>query len=252
MSIYAVSDLHGQYDLFLQGLDVIGFSDGDHLWVLGDAIDRGKDGIKILQYILKHDNIDLILGNHEFMMLNSVHPGGQPVCTGDDENLWLHSNAGNRTFREYRRLIIGTRKLLLSWLKSRYVIKTVRVGDADFCLTHSFYKESCKNMTYAELEYGDVWSVVWSSIWREDEYTRALDIYPDYDYTFISGHVPVQSVRRFQNPIGDWNQLKAVTHGNLVNIDGGCAFGRSEDINNGAIFLRLDDMREFPVEMKKG
>ena len=42
------------------------------LYVIGDAIDRGPDGIKILEYIKKHENMDLILGNHEFLMLNSV------------------------------------------------------------------------------------------------------------------------------------------------------------------------------------
>jgi len=49
MSTYAISDLHGQYDIFEKLLDVIDFSENDFLYVLGDAIDRGPDGIKILQ-----------------------------------------------------------------------------------------------------------------------------------------------------------------------------------------------------------
>ena len=51
MSTYAISDLHGQYDIFEKLLDVIDFSENDFLYVLGDAIDRGPDGIKILQKI---------------------------------------------------------------------------------------------------------------------------------------------------------------------------------------------------------
>ena len=51
MAVYVVSDLHGQYDLFVRGLERIGFSGADKLYVIGDAIDRGPDGIKILQKI---------------------------------------------------------------------------------------------------------------------------------------------------------------------------------------------------------
>ena len=77
-AVYAVSDLHGQYKTFTKGLKMIGFSDSDMLYVIGDAIDRGTDGIRILEYIKKHENMDLILGNHEFLMLNSVPMAGGP------------------------------------------------------------------------------------------------------------------------------------------------------------------------------
>ena len=77
MAIYAVSDLHGQYDVFMEGLKKIGFCDSDQLYVIGDAIDRGDDGIKILQYIQVHKNIELLIGNHEFLMLNSIDPNGE-------------------------------------------------------------------------------------------------------------------------------------------------------------------------------
>ena len=51
MATYAVSDLHGQDRTFEKGLKLIGFSDSDMLYVIGDAIDRGPDGIRILEYI---------------------------------------------------------------------------------------------------------------------------------------------------------------------------------------------------------
>ncbi len=70
MSTYVVSDLHGQYRTFVKGLKSIRFSDSDMLYVIGDAIDRGPEGVKILEYIKLHENMELIIGNHEFMMLN--------------------------------------------------------------------------------------------------------------------------------------------------------------------------------------
>ena len=82
MSVYAVSDLHGQYDLFIEGLERIGFGESDELYMIGDAIDRGPDGIRILQYVKDHKNMDLLIGNHEFMMMNSVDPNGRDVCNG--------------------------------------------------------------------------------------------------------------------------------------------------------------------------
>ncbi len=249
MAVYAVSDIHGHYDLFMKGLSEICFSEQDHLWCLGDAIDRGPDGIRILQEIMKQPNIDLILGNHEFMMLNSVDPEGEAKCTGTDSTLWLYPNGGEEAFAKYKRLSYGDRIDLLSWLITKYVIKTIEIDGRPICLTHSFYKETCENKSYCDLSYSDVWNVTWSSIWREDSYTHAMDIYSNYEYMFVSGHVPVQRVRRWFDNTKDWNKLKAVEHNNLINIDGGCSFGYQSDLNNGLIIYRLDDMEEFHIEM---
>ena len=49
--IYAMSDLHGCYDKYIKMLEKINFSNNDTLYVLGDIVDRGADGIKILQDI---------------------------------------------------------------------------------------------------------------------------------------------------------------------------------------------------------
>lgn len=249
MAVYAVSDLHGCYDVFIKGIEKISPGNDDFLYVLGDAIDRGKDGIKILQYVMSHENMDLIIGNHEFMMLNSVSLNGEPKCNGMDKNLWLYSNGGLTTFEQYMRLTDNERLSLLEWLGERYVIRIMELGNRRFCLTHSFYNASCENKRHSELQYKDVWSITWSSIWRDDSLTHAVDIYSRYDYTFITGHVPVQRIRRYQEPTEDWNSLQSFRHGNLINIDGGCALGHAGEINNGPIFIRLDDMKEFPVPM---
>ncbi len=76
MATYAISDLHGQYGIFEKLLEVIDFSDDDYMYVLGDAIDRGPDGIRILQKIMTSPNMDLLIGNHEFLMLNSMDLDG--------------------------------------------------------------------------------------------------------------------------------------------------------------------------------
>ncbi|MBQ8947723.1 MAG: fructose-bisphosphatase class III [Lachnospiraceae bacterium] len=249
MAVYAVSDLHGRLDVFMRGLEKIEFGDADRLYVIGDAIDRGPDGIGILQYIRSHDNMDLIIGNHEFMMLNSVDPGGRKKCPGRDADLWLYYNGGTKTYEQYERLPLMTKFELLFWLNSRLLIKTLIVNDTAFCLTHSFYIPDCENRAYNEMNYDTIWEIVWKSIYRNDRETHCTDIYELYDYKFITGHVPVQRIYRDMDaPISSWARgLKPFVTGNLINIDGGCAGGYNEVYDTGAIFLRLDDMQSFPV-----
>ena len=247
MATYAVSDLHGQYRTFEKGLRSIGFSDSDMLYVIGDAIDRGPDGIRILEYIQKHENMDLILGNHEFLMLNSVPMDGGPGCDGIDADLWLFFNGGITTFEKYGNIGKDRKKELMEWLSSREVIKIIEINGKKICLTHSFYLPECENRRYNELTYEQVNEIVWNSIYRDGDDSHAEDLYDRYDYTFVTGHVPVQKIYMFYEGDEDFNRLEMHKHGNLLCIDGGCAMGLGSGVNCGAIFLRLDDLKEFPV-----
>lgn len=252
MATYVVSDLHGQDEAFEAGLKKIGFTGEDKLYVIGDAIDRGSGGIKILLKVMQEKNMDLLIGNHEFMMLNSVDPDGKPECSGRDEVLWLFYNGGHATFAEYLKLSNETRKDLLHWLNSRLLIKTIEVNGKKFCLTHSYYDEKCENKQYQELSYRNIWNIVWKSQFRHDIETRARDIYKDHDYTFITGHVPVMSIMRENERRSDFNELSIYKKGNLIDIDGACGLGYLPGLNNGALFLRLDDMEVFPVILGDG
>lgn len=69
---YLMSDLHGEFQKFLNMLDEIQFGSSDQLIILGDVIDRGPESIPLLQYIMEHNNMELLLGNHEEMLLKSL------------------------------------------------------------------------------------------------------------------------------------------------------------------------------------
>ena len=45
---YAMSDLHGRYDLYIKMLEKITFTGNDTLYILGDFVDRGDEGLKIV------------------------------------------------------------------------------------------------------------------------------------------------------------------------------------------------------------
>lgn len=66
---YFVSDIHGQYDLFMKLLEKIEFSDNDEMYILGDIIDKGNYSIKLIKFIMEKPNIRCILGNHEHSLL---------------------------------------------------------------------------------------------------------------------------------------------------------------------------------------
>lgn len=72
MAVYVISDIHGEYGKFMELLDIIHFSDEDTLYVLGDVVDRGKNPVKTLLWMMEMPNVIPIAGNHEQMMLDCM------------------------------------------------------------------------------------------------------------------------------------------------------------------------------------
>ena len=70
MAAWAVSDLHGEYELFLSILDKI--SSEDTVYFLGDACDRGPDGYDLMKSIYEQPNWIYLKGNHEIIFEEAV------------------------------------------------------------------------------------------------------------------------------------------------------------------------------------
>ncbi len=66
---YCISDIHGYYGLFCRLLDKIRFCGGDRLFVLGDMIDKGPEGIRLAKLLFSMPNVVCIAGNHEYDFL---------------------------------------------------------------------------------------------------------------------------------------------------------------------------------------
>ena len=50
--IYVISDLHGYpFERFTELLKKAGFSENDFLYVLGDVVDRGAEGVRYLLWL---------------------------------------------------------------------------------------------------------------------------------------------------------------------------------------------------------
>lgn len=78
MRYYVVADIHGFYDLFIESLTEKGFfadKEPHKLIICGDLFDRGRQPKEIQEFVvdlIKKDEIILIKGNHEDLMLDFI------------------------------------------------------------------------------------------------------------------------------------------------------------------------------------
>ena len=83
MADYVMSDIHGEYNMYIKMLEKINFTEKDRLFIIGDVIDRGLNSIDVIEHIRKHKNIYLLKGNHEAMMVDALKY--------KDSYLWLYN-----------------------------------------------------------------------------------------------------------------------------------------------------------------
>lgn len=66
---YCISDIHGEYELFMRLMEKINYSESDRLIVCGDFIDKGICSVRLMKTIFDLPNSYCILGNHEYNFL---------------------------------------------------------------------------------------------------------------------------------------------------------------------------------------
>lgn len=99
MTMYFVSDIHGQYPALQKALQNATFSPqkGDRLYVLGDMVDRGPQSREVLFELLAlrdayPEQVTLLKGNHEQMLQDWLLRQG-------NAELYLRFNGGDATIR---------------------------------------------------------------------------------------------------------------------------------------------------------
>lgn len=79
--IYAMSDIHGELESFIQALHVVNLDDSDNkLILLGDYINRGQKSSETLYYVKQLQDqypsqVIVLRGNHEDMLLEQLKSG---------------------------------------------------------------------------------------------------------------------------------------------------------------------------------
>ena len=231
--VYVTSDLHGfSLERFEAFLGQVGFSDEDYLFILGDVIDRGEDGIAILKWLLVQPNVELILGNHEAMLLaceflfrevDQESLDSLSAAEIHSYRVWK-SNGAEPTLRALRECTVGERSDILEYLRECPLYDTVSLPSGEFLLVHGgldgFAEEKAMD------EY-DPHTLLWSRPTPADSYSER--------FLTVLGHTPTHFY-------GAEYRGKALRTKTFINIDTGCASGGTP------MLLRLDDMKEFYIE----
>lgn len=131
---YACSDLHGEYPTYKAIINQL--KENDKLYVLGDVIDRGEDGIKILQDVMKRKEqgqVEFLIGNHELMMIQSLFLGDEK-----EKQIWTSErNGGNITLKSFEKLNSTEQSQIRELLLDSYVYKNINVDSQNVHLVHA-------------------------------------------------------------------------------------------------------------------
>lgn len=218
MSTYIISDIHGNYTKFLKMLKQINFKENDELYILGDIFDRGNQPFNILGYILKHENVHLLQGNHEEFLINYFEDY-------DDGYEW-RCNGGTKSLIQFNIKSYEQQLFIYNYLRTRpkYIILKDK-----YILSHAgiYIPPNGDKYDLDELvdKLGD--NFLWHrfTIGNERQYKH---------YTQICGHNRVQDIDSNSN-----NRI--IKRNGMIYIDCGV------DIGGRLAAIRLEDMKEFYV-----
>ena len=235
--IYVISDLHGySHSRFLELLKKAGFSYDDFLYILGDVIDRNGDGgVETLKWLLYQPNAQLILGNHEAMLLgcafvfDEIAEDFEEKFTAEKLDMVQRymADGGDATLKAMHKLSRDEQQDILEYLRDCPLYETLSIEDKDFILVHSGLGEFSSEKKMEEYTEEDL-------LWNWPEIT---DIYYKNVMT-VMGHTPTLSY-------GEQYKDKIIQTETWIDIDMGAGFGREP------VLLRLDDMTEFRMAIKK-
>lgn len=199
---YVMSDIHGRQDAFDSILSQIRMTGNDRLYIIGDVIDRGPDSIELLRRVRSMPDTTLILGNHEYMMINRLrHPHDFfPM------RLW-YINGGEDTENQFMKLSESEREELLRYLEGLPVQEEISVNSKTFILVHACPMEKYKALQ--DHYESETECAVWERI-------DPLTTLPE-GKTVVFGHTPTEY---FQTAKG---RMRIYRGGGRIGMDCGCA-----------------------------
>ncbi len=217
---YCASDIHGRYDKYKALLEAISLKGSNTLYILGDVIDRGPDGVRILRDMMARPDVIPILGNHEFVAALGLPWLMAEITDASIESLtdaqlaaaqaWIE-NGGTPTLEALKELSQSERQDILDYLREMDLYAEVEVGGRSFVLTHAGLGHFAPDKPLADYALEDLLFV---------RPTPESAYWPDR--TLVFGHTPTwllwQAAGRppkddiFRGP-------------GFIDIDCGCSFG---------------------------
>lgn len=214
---YVISDLHGCYDKYKQMLEKIQFNKDDTLYVLGDVIDRGDDGIRILLDMMQRPNVIPLLGNHEYMAYNVLKKFNVEITAYnynthlDRESIEMYENwmfnGGITTCQSFSKLDCATRESVIEYLGEFELYEEIEVNENKFILVHGGLVNFDENKELSEYGIHDI-------IWGRCDYARQYYT----DKHLVTGHTPTYN-------ISEKYRGKIYRENNHIAIDCGAVYG---------------------------
>ena len=210
--IYAMSDLHGCYDKYIKMLDKISFCDKDTLYILGDVVDRGDGGIKILQDMSERENVIPIRGNHDYLahrllkMLSHPSIGCNTDECAETYRMWMY-DGGAPTYNAFIKLTPAEQKKILAYMNSFLIYDETKTGGNHFFLSHTVPEK--KRMRNFDM-------LMWQEfIIGEPEYEKQYFS----DKFIVTGHTPTGLIDKKRAG-------RIYQQNNHIAIDCGAVFGK--------------------------
>lgn len=220
--VYTISDVHGHYNKYSEMLEKINFSDKDTLYILGDVIDRGNDGIRILLDILRRPNVVMLMGNHEAMMLDTLLGFEQINEDSIDKIVLWVLNGGGPTLTSFLESRKKDRINILNSLEAMPYYIEIEVCGSEFVLLHGGLENFSPERPLCNYSRDEI-------VWAEPSFENGYFS----DKFVIVGHTPTPTI---------CDEPRIFLNEKLIDIDCGCAY---EGGRLGC--LCLDNFEEFYV-----
>lgn len=231
--IYVTSDLHGcGVEVVERLLEMAGFSEADYLFILGDVIDRGEYGAELLLWLTRQPNVQLILGNHEGLMMacrflfDEVTEESLENLTEDKLRLvknWFR-NGGQVTLKGLSRILKETPELLegiWEYLEDAPLYEHLEVSGREYLLVHGGLDGYEKGKPVEDYTVHDL---LWARPGMDTVYCEP--------FTVIFGHTPTEF-------FGEEHKGRMVRGQGWWCIDTGAALGGKP------MLLRLEDEKAW-------
>lgn len=251
MPIFLLGDIHGQHDKMMGLLRDAGLVKTSGIWggknarlyFLGDYVDRGPDGLDVidtimrlqLEAVLTGGRVEALLGNHDVMLL-AAHRIGNAMPEGADLPLRLlwQQNGGRRRDLE------GMSEERVGWLTDRPALEVVN-GTLLMHADSTFYLEYGETVDEVNASFADVlhcntydpWATLITDFVRRLEFDERLggsaSAYKEMLHfagaqRLVHGHTPIPLVARGTG-MGSMTSPWVYADGLCTNIDGGMFLG---------------------------
>lgn len=215
--IYVMGDIHGCRNKYDEMLEKLSPGEHDAVFVLGDVIDVGDDGIEILNDMMYRANIYPILGEREyyakkFLPLIAQKGSAQKALEaldGEEKEMlakWL-SMKSEKTVEDFLKLDSEGREAILDFLEEFVPFEEIRCNGKKFILTHAGVRDFDEDKSLEDYSDEDF-------IFAETDYNSIY--FPDA--YLVTGHTPTVA-------IGKEYAGKVYAKKRHLALDCGAAFG---------------------------